>query len=276
MEPLLSVRKIKSFIDLGALHINRKISLNSSRVLPPSACVSWNRPHFQFDSLPDALPVLFEDEYLMIVNKPCGLLSHSDHKDVKHCQSLLRKQYKNPNIQVAHRLDQYTSGILIAAKTSGMFTQLTGLFKNKQVHKEYQAITVGQWSKPKGIIRNVIYASKEHGMDVYKVSSNIQRGGRPAETYFEVVSSHLRYAWVKFRPVTGRTHQIRVHAAWVRCPLLGDWVYADQIPAGLHPGRYMLHATEVSFNHPVTGQKIQVSSTLPDEFDYFFRRLKLI
>ena len=202
----------------------------------------------------DSLEVVYEDDAIIVVNKPSGILSVPGVVGGTSVQQWLREEYLHSNeLFVAHRLDMATSGLLVAAKSMEAYKELQRQFAGREVKKEYMAILDGIPQRNEGVIelplaadyenrprQKVDYAAGKPAVTRYKVIGTVERGGRQC-------------AVVCFEPLTGRTHQLRVHAAHkegLDCPIVGDALY------GTAARRLMLHASRISFLHPLTGQSI--------------------
>lgn len=198
--------------------------------------------------------VVFEDEHLMIVNKPAGILSVPGKEGGESLEEMLQRKYVDIGfLRVAHRLDMATSGLLVVAKSSGVYTAMQRLFAERSVQKRYIALLDGVPRVSDGKISlplSADYANRPRQM-VDKVT------GKEAVTMYKVLSvenyNGRSCARVQFVPVTGRTHQLRMHAAHAEgldTPIVGDELY------GTKDRRLMLHAEYLSFVHPVTGMQV--------------------
>ncbi|EKV01357.1 23S RNA-specific pseudouridylate synthase [Leptolyngbya sp. PCC 7375] len=201
-----------------------------------------------------SLPILYQDDVIMVVDKPAGLLSVPGrrHNLQDSVLTRLRYQLKDYNfLQVVHRLDQATSGILVLAKSPSAHKELGRQFAKHQVHKTYEAVLSCPVVKTKGVIDLPLWGNPDERP---KQSVNTAYG-KPSVTHFEVLQTgnHPR---VKFMPQTGRTHQLRVHAAspqGLNSPILGDSLYGEVNQTK----RLHLHATLLQFIHPVTQKRLQ-------------------
>ncbi|NEZ58263.1 RluA family pseudouridine synthase [Adonisia turfae] len=200
------------------------------------------------------LPILYQDDAIIVVDKPAGLLSVPGRRHDLQDSVLSRLRYQLPDydfLQVVHRLDQATSGILVLAKSPSAHKELGRQFAKHQVHKTYEAILSRPIGKTAGVIDLPLWGNPDERP---KQSVNIEYG-KPSVTHFEVLQTgnHPR---VKFMPQTGRTHQLRVHAAspqGLNSPILGDSLYGEVNQTK----RLHLHATSLQFIHPVTQKRLQ-------------------
>jgi tRNA pseudouridine32 synthase / 23S rRNA pseudouridine746 synthase len=207
------------------------------------------------------LPILYEDEWLIAVNKPAGLLSvpgrYSDRQD--SVLSRLRNLLADGMALISvHRLDQETSGILLLARDRQTHKQLSQQFQQRQVHKVYEAILSGIAIAQQGVIDLPLWGDPENRPD-QKVD---WQNGKPSLTQFQVISREQDYTRIEFTPLTGRTHQLRVHAADVRglgIAILGDRLYGcDAVTSRLH-----LHARELHFEHPQLKKTLYLKAITP-------------
>ncbi|MDM9384898.1 RluA family pseudouridine synthase [Chlorogloeopsis sp. ULAP01] len=211
-------------------------------------------------AIAQTLPIIYEDEWLIAVNKPPGLLSvpgrYPDRQD--SVESRLRHLVPDGMALMAvHRLDQETSGILLLARDLQTYRQLTQQFQQRQVHKVYEAILAGSVAIEKGVIELPLWGDPQQ-RPYQKV--DWQRG-KPSLTHFQVIATS-NYTRIEFIPLTGRTHQLRVHAAdpkGLGVPILGDRLYGCRADAS----RLHLHAREFCCNHPQSGQVLHLKVQTP-------------
>ena len=230
------------------------------------------------------LDILFEDEEIVIINKPAGLVVHPGtgistgtlvNGLVDHFNSLsdLNGQIR-PGI--VHRLDANTSGIMVIAKTNMAHANLANQFLNREIKKKYTALTWGLWTENTGEIDQPI-ARKKKDPTSYTVSED----GKSSITKYKVEKKFRHLSKVSFYPKTGRTHQIRVHATYLGYPIFGDMNYGGGFSKarGFLPeftnyykkkmkkfNRHALHATRLEFTHPTTKLPVTFESTLPLDF----------
>lgn len=204
-----------------------------------------------------SLRVLYEDDCLIAVDKPSGVLSVPGIVGGTSVQQWLRNTKHSNDIHVVHRLDMATSGVLVAAKSMEMYKAMQGMFAARKVRKEYIALLEGVPALPCGTISLPLSADYEN-----RPRQRVDfQGGKEAVTNYRVVETRLfngkECALVQFEPLTGRTHQLRVHAACkegLDCPIVGDTLYGN---AG---DRLMLHASSLSFSHPATGEELFIEA----------------
>ncbi len=207
------------------------------------------------------LSIIYEDEWLIAVNKPPGLLSvpgrylHNQDSVLSRLSNLLPTA---ENITAVHRLDMDTSGILLLAKDLETYRQISKQFQERQVYKIYEAILAGALTTEEGIIELPLWGNPEN-RPYQEVN---QQYGKPSLTKFKLIRIENKRTWVEFIPLTGRTHQLRVHAAnpqGLGIPILGDRLYG----CNTETKRLHLHARELHFNHPQLKQKIHLKIETP-------------
>lgn len=214
--------------------------------------------------------VLFEDAHMIAINKPAGIASQGGSKVGKNIDDMMLamadKSGHKPHL--VHRLDKDTTGVMLLAKNPKIARVLGDMFKSREMRKYYWAITAPAPELYQGKIKSSLAKVKEGGTEIVRAVDS--EDGKMALTYYTVIESAGRdVALVAFWPRTGRMHQIRVHAAEMGCPLLGDFKYdpAQQLlaenpdlPEALH-----LHARRLIFRHPVTGKKIDITAPVGPE-----------
>lgn len=198
------------------------------------------------------LEVVYEDPWIVVVNKPAGMLSVPGKNGLDSVLQRLQELYPDADSPLlVHRLDMDTSGLLLAAKTKEMHQCLQTLFETRQIRKRYTAILQGNPQQDEGTI-DLPLSPDFTDRPRQQVNREL---GKKAVTRFRVEKRSAGKTWVSFWPLTGRTHQLRVHAAHpegLDCPILGDVLY------GTKADRLYLHAAELEFIHPVTGEKIRL------------------
>ena len=227
-------------------------------------------PFEKIEAQPEPIPleILFEDEDIIVINKPAGLVvhpgaAHRQHTLVNallgHCTTLSGIGGKErPGI--VHRLDKETSGCLVVAKNDEAHRELSRQFAERMVEKIYLALVAGKLPKPAGTIEEKIGRHPIHRQRMSVTSSR----GRPAKTEYRVVQSRGQASLVECRLHSGRTHQIRVHLHHLGHPVLGDKVYATRLAKNFP--RQMLHAWKLGFRHPVSGEWKSFEAPLPHDF----------
>ncbi len=211
-------------------------------------------------SLPSklTLPIIYEDEYLIAVNKPGGLLSVPGRTIELQDSAIARLRELYPEIYIVHRLDRDTSGILLLARDRFTCRHLSQQFHDRQIHKRYEAILGGIVELPQGAIELPLWGDP---LDRPRQQVNFKLG-KPSLTKFQILDKTEDYTRIELIPVTGRTHQLRVHTAdpqGLGVPILGDRLYACQADVK----RLHLHAREVNFLHPHTLARISIQTQCP-------------
>lgn len=224
------------------------------------------------------LEIAYEDEDLLVINKPKGLVVHpaAGHWDDTLVNGLLYARGEElsgingvmrPGI--VHRIDKDTSGLLAVAKNDLAHTVLASQLKDHTLSRTYEAIVCGTFKEDSGTVDAPI---GRHPSDRKRMAVT-QRGGKDAVTHWEVIARYRGYTHIRCRLETGRTHQIRVHMAYLGHPILGDMVYGHKKPE-LGQDTQCLHACSLCFRHPRTGLPVLVTSTLPEYFQKVLEKLQ--
>ncbi len=225
------------------------------------------------------IPIIFEDDDIVLVNKPIGVLVHPTPKNDEwtlvdfvreHCGSLdgVGEDPERPGI--VHRLDRDVSGVMVIAKTPAAWRHLKEQFMQRTITKEYRAIVFGQPSQPTGTITFKIAHSQTRGG---KMAARPEHElGREAWTEYEVLQTFKRYALLRVFIRTGRTHQIRAHLAAIDHPVVGDMIYGakrTRLTKGIE--RVYLHALRLEVTHPGSGERQSFEAPMPQEFERFMQ-----
>jgi len=233
------------------------------------------------------LDILFEDDALLVVNKPAGMVVHpsagnEEHTLVNallhHCHGSLSGIGGVARPGIVHRLDKETSGCLVVAKNDATHIALSEQFAERHVKKIYQAIVCGELPRESGEIRAAIARHPSHRK---RMAAADDDDGRPAHTSYTLVERLQAATLVDARIHTGRTHQIRVHFLHIGHPVVGDATYGARPNARLKEltnyaaPRVMLHARDLSFEHPGTRQLVNFSAPVPKDFKEALKFLKL-
>jgi 23S rRNA pseudouridine1911/1915/1917 synthase len=219
--------------------------------------------------VPEAMDLVvpYEDEHLLVVDKPAGLVVHPapGHSDGTLVHGLLAYDVEGGDEPdrpgIVHRLDRDTSGLLVVARSPEAHRALQELVKARQITREYLALVVGRPRSQRGTIEAAIGRDR-HDAQRHSLDTDTPRD---AVTHFEVEELLRRHALLRVKLETGRTHQIRVHLAAVELPVAGDPTYGKPGELGLE--RQFLHAARLAFEHPLTGEVVDVSSALPADLD---------
>ena len=225
-----------------------------------------------------AFDVVYEDEHLLVINKPSGLVVHPAPGNWEHTlvNGLV---YRYPDMRkladrmrpgIVHRLDSPTSGLMIAARTQEMIAALRKMFTERKVNKTYLALVHGTPEKHEGILSGPIDRDPKTPMKMAVVE-----GGRPSLTGYRVLWSKREHSLVECRLFTGRTHQIRVHMSALGCPLVGDTMYGAEKFGDEFTGRIYLHSWRLEFEHPADGRAMKFVQIVPHDFRGMIARVKL-
>lgn len=224
------------------------------------------------------LDVVYEDQDVIVVNKPVGMVVHpaAGHPDgtlvnalLYHCGNSLSGINGLLRPGIVHRIDRDTSGLIIAAKNDTSHLSLAAQLEDHSLYREYHAVAVGGFREDSGTVDAPI---ARHPADRKRMAVD-RANGKRAVTHWEVLERYSGYTYLKCRLETGRTHQIRVHLASLNHPLLGDTVYGSKKPVPGLVGQ-CLHAKKLSFLHPGTGERVTVECPLPCWFQTVLDKLK--
>ncbi len=213
--------------------------------------------------------VLYEDDYLAVIEKPAGLAVHPSHghADGTLVNAILARfpgrlsdQGGKERPGIVHRLDKDTSGVMLIALDNKTHEKLARLFREGRVGRHYQAMVRGIPDVPRGLIDLPIGRG-----GVNRRRMEVKADGRPSQTEFEVLAKGEETSRLALSLLTGRTHQIRVHLAHIGYPVVGDPVYGGR-PRPDDPDYQLLHAVRLTLKHPVTGEELDISSPLPERF----------
>jgi RluA family pseudouridine synthase len=256
---ILSNRESKKIIDKGLLKINGKIEKFSTVILKENQVVqvdsSWKNV-LEEKKIIKTFIILYEDGYFLAIDKPLDFIS-SDITIHKH----FPKSYT-----LIHRLDKDTTGILLIAKSEKFKNEMIKLFKEKKVYKTYIALVDGVIKEDNiKIEANIKKIKSIDGQNLYGISSD----GDYALTYLKVLKRFNNLTLVQLNPITGRTHQLRVHMKFLHHPILGDYLYVKKFYYPKYVKRLMLHSSKIEFIHPITLKKIVINSKAPETFEKF-------
>ncbi|MBF8250616.1 MAG: RNA pseudouridine synthase family protein [Deltaproteobacteria bacterium] len=232
------------------------------------------------------IPVLYEDDHLLIVNKPPDMSVHSNNPWGKNdLIQQLRRQRNSRELYLAHRIDRETSGLVLIAKSITIASKLGEAFFGRKVEKEYTALVFGEMADDNGVIDLPICGDEKA---VVRVKMTADRdSGAPSITEYRVLKRLNGFTMVSARPKTGRQHQIRVHLSAIGHPLVGDKIYKDEklflrfikdgfteeLKKELLLPRHALHASRLSFKHPVTGIQLNIEAEMPDDLITFIKKV---
>lgn len=270
--------RLQRLIESGDVLVNSKVAKASYKVAANDEIeveLTSAPAAFAPENIP--LEIVFEDEHLIVINKPAGLVVHPAagvpsgtlaNALAFHFQQLSNAGSIRPGI--VHRLDKDTSGLLVAAKTETAHEHLADQFRAREVFKSYVALVFGVIKQPSGRIEQPIARDPRN-----RTRMAVVPGGRGAVSLYKVRRSYNSFTLVDVELKTGRTHQIRVHLSWLKHPVVGDELYAGgrdnnvqdvQLRAQIRKlKRQFLHAEQLGFKHPVTGAAMKFTAPLPAE-----------
>lgn len=276
--------RIYRLIRKGEVRVNKKRCKALQRLLsgdlvriPPMRIAIKPITEFVPTNLKHALAhnILFEDDYLMVINKPSGFAVHGGtgiNSGIIEAIRLLRPDAKF--LELVHRLDRDTSGCLIIAKNRSALRQLHTSFRDDGVQKTYQALLAGYWQRKKllvnvSLLKNISNSGKRMVV--------VSRQGKASETLFRRVQKFNHCTWVEASPKTGRTHQIRVHAAWLGHAIVGDQRYGqmetNRFFKKIGFNHLVLHARCLVFEHPNSGETLTIEAPLPAQLQQLIEHL---
>ncbi len=288
-----SRNRIQKAADAGFVHVNdRPVKSNYKVRAGDVVTLMMDRPHYDTTIEPEDIPldVVFEDEQLMVINKPAGLVVHPGvgnfHATLVnavawHLRNLPTYDPNDPSVGLVHRIDKDTSGLLVIAKTPEAKTELGAQFFNKTTHRSYVALVWGNFSEDSGRIEGNIGRDPKDRlrMAVFPPGSEV---GKPAVTHYRVLERYGYTTLVECILETGRTHQIRAHMTHIGHPLFADERYGGmEILRGERTASYRqyiqncfklccrqaLHARTLGFVHPVSHEQMDFTSPLPNDME---------
>ncbi len=288
--------KVQKLIEANLVMVNGKFVKSSYQVQPNDVVEASHpitpRPEF---AEPEEIPldIIFEDEYLIVVNKPAGMVAHPAYANYTGTlvNALLHHTQKLSNVNepgrpgIVHRIDKETSGLLVVAKDDYTHAKLAAQFSKHSIEREYWAVCWGVLSDKEGIIHTHITRSKK---DRKKFTTS-QSEGKEAITFYKVLEEFEFATLVKLNLKTGRTHQIRVHLSSINHPIFGDPTYGGRvITAGSNlpkiksrvqnlleiMPRQALHAKTLGFIHPYSKEEMRFNSELPEDMQLLIKKLR--
>jgi 23S rRNA pseudouridine1911/1915/1917 synthase len=294
--------KIQNAIDEGCIAVNGRI-IKSNYLIQPNDFILIEMPGYE--EPPDIvaenikLDIIYEDEYLIIVNKPAGMVTHPAYKNysgtlvnallyhVKRSNDVLTELSAVNGIEragIVHRLDKNTSGILVIAKDEEVHRQLSKMFSRHDIEREYWAVVWGHFKDKTGMVEKPLGRSPKDRKKVI-----VREDGKYAATMFEVIEEYDLLTLIRLKLKTGRTHQIRAHMNSIGHPVFGDPDYDGRKPHSVNItsnikqyiknlleliDRQALHAKVLGFTHPVTKEYLRFETELPNDMSVLIEHLR--
>ncbi|HAZ45346.1 MAG TPA: RluA family pseudouridine synthase [Cyanobacteria bacterium UBA11369] len=278
----LSRSRIQKLIEQGNVQINGETCTDKNAKVKPGDRIHLTIPEAQPTNIqPEDIPldILYEDDRILILNKPAGLVVHpaAGHTDgtlvnalLAHCPLAEIGGEQRPGI--VHRLDKDTTGAIAIAKTDQAYQHLQAQLKAKTARREYLGVVYGVPKTESGSVNQPI---GRHPVDRKKMAVvPEEKGGRPAITHWQIKERLGNYTLIHFQLETGRTHQIRVHSAYMGHPIVGDPLYSSGRDIGVNLPGQALHAWKLTLQHPVSGEWISVTAPLPKAFNTLLEVLR--
>ncbi len=284
--PEFSRSRLQAWIREGRVSLNGTAARQRDKVSAGDRVLLHPLIEEQVECRPQALPldIVFEDEHLLVVNKPAGLVVHpaAGNPDGTLQNGLLFHDpalAALPRAGIVHRLDKDTTGLMVVARTQLAYQRLVAALAAREIHREYRALVLGRLNRPGRIDEPI----GRHPTQRTRMAVNPL--GKPAVTHYEALETFRKHTLLRVRLETGRTHQIRVHMAYIRHPIFGDPVYGGrlQLPPGADDalkalmrgfGRQALHARRLGLSHPVSGQAMQWEAPLPADMTALLEALR--
>lgn len=271
---------IASVIENGEAFVNGKVVTKSYKVSVGDEVAVTLSEATELEAVPQDIPldIVFEDEDIIVVNKPKGMVVHpaAGNPDstlvnalLFHCKGQLSGINGVLRPGIVHRIDKNTSGLLVVAKSDRAHFSLSEQIKEHSMTREYRAVIYGHLKDEEGTVDAPIGRSANDRKRMCVTDKN----SKSAVTHYTVLEEFKEFSYIKCRLETGRTHQIRVHMSYIGHPLAGDDVYGPKKVITELSGQ-CLHAKKLGFLHPVTGQYLEFDSELPEYFNIFLDKIK--
>ena len=270
--------QLQKWLKAGDITIDGRTMVAKEKVKGGEEIIIQAKPIQRSDFEPENIPldIRYEDEHLLILNKPAGLVVHpaaGNWSGTLMNALLAHNEHQNelPRAGIVHRLDKDTTGLMMVAKDLKAHHALVEAMQEREISREYQALICGELISGGTIEGNI----GRHPRDRKKMTV-LSEGGKHAITHYRIEERMHKHALLRVHLETGRTHQIRVHLSWKHHPLVGDKTYGGRlrIPSGLgqvkcdalrHFPRQALHAAKLTLNHPITGEILSVEAEMPDD-----------
>ncbi len=255
--PNSSKTTLRSWIKEGRVKIDDEVPSTANTLVREGQTVTvGSRKRF----LPGGIVILYEDADIVVIEKPCGMLSVATAFDKSQtAHAILKNHYPAKKVQVVHRLDQDTSGVMMFALSNEAYDQLKKDFEVHAIERAYSAIVEGRMESSSGTWKSLLYEDPNYVVHV----TDDPTKGKEAITHYVVKNRNRRYSWIELRLETGRKNQIRVHCQEAGHPIAGDKKYGSTT----HPlKRLCLHAHLLGFTHPIKNKKMTFTASPPSEF----------
>jgi 23S rRNA pseudouridine1911/1915/1917 synthase len=279
----ISRSRIQKLIEDGNVRLNHQVCISKKVKLVPGDTLQITIPELEkLDLTPENIPldILYEDEHLIIVNKPVGMVVHPApghytgtlvHALLHHCEGLAGiGGVERPGI--VHRIDKDTTGAIVVAKSDRAHQHLQAQIKAKTARREYWGIIYGSFPQQTGMIDLPLGRHKSDRQKMAMIP--VEHGGREAVTHWETLERIGNYSLMQFLLETGRTHQIRAHCAHYGHPLVGDSTYGSNRSLNINLSGQALHARQLSLIHPISEELITAIAPLPAEFTKLLQVLR--
>ena len=270
--------QLQKWLKAGDITIDGRVMVAKEKVKGGEQIVIQAKPIQRSDFEPENIPldIRYEDDYLLILNKPAGLVVHpaaGNWSGTLMNALLAHNDHQNelPRAGIVHRLDKDTTGLMMVAKDLKAHHALVEALQEREISREYQALVCGELISGGTIEGNI----GRHPRDRKKMTV-LDEGGKHAITHYRIEERMPKHTLLRVHLETGRTHQIRVHLSWKHHPLVGDKTYGGRlrIPSGLgetkcnalrYFPRQALHAAKLSLDHPITGEPLSIEAEMPDD-----------
>lgn len=276
----ISRKQAKRLIDAGRARINqRKVVIASWELKPQDEVTIADDSRIEADPAHYYVKVVHEDVDLIVVDKPAGIGCEASRLSLQPTlpeilNAYLRKGAPDkiyPYLGLIHRLDTDTSGLMVYTKRKEA-NRLSRQFKNHTIVRRYHALVVGAVEKEQGVISSYLVKEDQPGGKKVKIVSTGE--GKKAQSHYRILERYQNVSLLELEVSTGRTHQIRVHLASIRHPLIGDRLYGATDPDGISLKRHALHAAFLGFEHPITRKNVEFRSDLPRDMRRLVNRLR--
>ncbi|PSJ42703.1 23S rRNA pseudouridine(1911/1915/1917) synthase RluD [Zobellella endophytica] len=278
MFPDYSRSRIKTWIQQDQVRLDGQVVSKPREKVLPGQRVLVNtelEDEVRFEAEDIALDIVYEDDDILVINKPAGLVVHPGagtpdgtllNALLHHCPSIAEV----PRAGIVHRLDKDTTGLMVVAKTVPAQTHLVTALQAREITREYEAVAIGHMTAGGTVDANI----GRH--PTQRIQMAVTPGGKPAITHYRVMEKFRAHTRLRLRLETGRTHQIRVHMAYLKHPLVGDPVYGGRLkpPRSAEPElleflrgfkRQALHAVMLRLEHPITGKMMEWHAPVPED-----------